>query len=165
MAVIKFKADQQQSLSGTLCGMIYRTRNGKTSVFTEPVPFMPKRPTEAQRLKYHKDCVVQDCTRQIQSLILARTDRSVAEMQRVADMHYNIRKTIFRWYDFYRQYFHSDSDLTKALVYYFRCKHLPPELLFQIEQAGVSDLPDGMFLPDLVEGKSEESREQTDTKP
>lgn len=159
MAVIKFKADQQQSLSGTLCGMIYRTRNGKTSVFTEPVPFMPKRPTEAQRLKYHKDCVVQDCTRQIQSLILARTDRSVTQMQRVADMHYNIRKTIIRWYDFYRQYFRSNSDLTKALVYYFRCKHLPPELLFQIEQAGVSDLPDGMFLPDLVEAKSIPSRD------
>lgn len=159
MAVIKFKADQQQSLSGTLCGMIYRTRNGKTTVFSEPAPFLPKRPTKAEQLKYYKDCVVQDCTRQIQSLILARTDRSVAEMQRVADMHYNIRKTIIRWYDFYRQYFRSNSDLTRALVYYFQCKRLPPELLFRVEQAGVSDLPDGMFLPDLVEGKSKVSRD------
>ena len=159
-ARIKFAPGQQQTLSGTLGGLVYRTyKNGIVTVHSEPEPFIPHKPTKEQVAKYRKDCVVQDCTRQIQSLILARTDRSVAEMQRVADMHYNIRKTIIRWYDFYRQYFRSNSDLTRALVYYFQCKRLPPELLFRVEQAGVSDLPDGMFLPDLVEGKSKVSRD------
>lgn len=165
MAVIKFKADQQQSLSGTLCGMIYRTRNGKTTVFTEPMPFMPKRPTEAQRLKYHKDCVVQDCTRQIQSLILARTDRSVAEMQRVADMHNAIRTTVTRWYEKYRPYFRTDTELSSAIVYYFRTKNLPPKLAL-FEDFPTDEIQiDNEKLWNLVEGKSEESREQTDTKP
>ena len=128
MANILFRPDQQQTLSGTLCGMIYRTRNGKTTVFTEPEPFLPIKHTSAQRLKYHKDCVVQDCVRQIQAHILARTDRSVAEMQRVADMHNAIRTTVTRWYDKYKPYFRTDSALTKAIVYYFRTKNLPPRL-------------------------------------
>ena len=129
MARITFK-NPNDHLSGTLCGLVYKNRNGKNFVYSQPEPVLPKRPTKEQRLKYRKDCVVQNCVSLIQSDMLDRRKLSIPEMQRVADMHNAIRTTVCRWYDYYRPYFKTDFALEKAIVYYYHTKNLPPELNF-----------------------------------
>ena len=134
MAVIKFKADQQQSLSGTLCGMIYRTfKDGRVTVFGEPAPVLPHKPTAAQLEKYRKERVVKECVSQIQSIILDQGERTVARMQQVADMHHPIQVAMRRWYDYYRPHFKDDRELVKAIVYYFKSKNLPPKLALNLD--------------------------------
>ena len=133
MARITFK-NPNDHLSGTLCGLVYKNRNGKNFVYSQPEPVLPKRPTKEQRLKYRKDCVVQNCVSLIQSDMLDRRKLSIPEMQRVADMHNAIRTTVCRWYDYYRPYFKTDFALEKAIVYYYHTKNLPPQLaLFEDE--------------------------------
>lgn len=158
MARVTFK-DPDNHLSGTLCGMVYRTRNGKTVVHAEPEPVLPKLPTPEQRLKYRKEYVVVNAVRMIQSHILAQTDRSVPQMQRVADMHNAIRTTVTRWYDYLRPHFASDVVLVGAIVYYFRCKHLPPRLqLFEDDLPMDKIQADCNNLWNLVEPLSSQSR-------
>ena len=133
-ARIKFAPGQQQTLSGTLGGLVYRTyKNGIVTVHSEPEPFIPHKPTKEQVAKYRKDCVVQDCVRLIQTELLNRTDRSVAEMQRVADMHHLIKTAMLRWYDYYRPHFKDDRKLTSAIIYYFKSKKMPLELALKLD--------------------------------
>ena len=158
MARVTF-TNSNDHLSGTLCGMVYRTRNGKTVVHAEQAPVLPKNPTPEQRQKYLKERAVVDSVRMIQTHILAQTDRSVTQMQRVADMHNAIRTTVSRWYDYLRPHFASSDVLTGAIVYYFRCKHLPPRLaLFEDELPMQKIQADCNNLWNLVEPLSSHPR-------
>lgn len=62
MAKIEFNPNQPiQALSGTVGKFTFRTVNGRTFLHTRPEPVLPKNPTPAQREKYKRQVVINQC--------------------------------------------------------------------------------------------------------
>ena len=56
-----------QSISGTIGNLTFRTRGGKTFVYSNLAPELPRRATRAQREQWLRRMVLEQCIRQIQS--------------------------------------------------------------------------------------------------
>ena len=125
MARVLFKQGEQQALSGTFCGMEYRTRNGKTYVHAQRLPELPKRPTAAQRAAYRRKIVLMLAVSEIQARIYRRAATSVARMQAVADMYHMIYQHCDERYDVWRPKFRSDEKMAQAMAFWFMTERYP----------------------------------------
>ena len=56
-----------KSISGTIGNLTFRTRGGKTFVYSNLAPELPRRATRAQREQWLRRMVLEQCIRQIQS--------------------------------------------------------------------------------------------------
>ena len=128
MARILFKQDEQQTLSGTFCGMVYRTRSGKTSASLQPEPFLEKNANAAQKAAYRRNCVLLRAVSQIQAAIYKKGAQSVARMQQIADMYHAIYQHCDERYEAWRHRFSSDDRLVQAIVYWYMSERYAPEL-------------------------------------
>lgn len=117
MARITFKQGEVQELHGTFCGLIYTLRGGRQFV-------------KAQKpATCIAGSIIQDCVKSIQSTMFSRTDKSVREMQRIADDYPAIKKACERMYkDFLPVFGAKFAKMQKAIVYWYCNKRLPPEL-------------------------------------
>ena len=128
MARVTFKKGEQQTLSGTFCGMMYRVTNGKTFVHAQREPILAKRPTAAQRATYKRKCVLQRAVSEIQSRIFRLVSPSVARMQAIADMYHAIYQHCDERYDAWRKKFKNDEKMVQAMVYWYMTERYTPEL-------------------------------------
>ena len=128
MARITFKQSEQQTLSGTFCGMIYRTRGGKTTATLQPAPFLPDNATAAQKAACRRTCVLQKAVCLIQSEIYKKGSQSVSRMQQIADMYHAIYQHCDERYTAWRNRFTSDDRLTQAIAYWYITERYPQSL-------------------------------------
>ena len=128
MAQVIFKQGQQQTLSGTFCGMVYRVRGGKTFVLTQASPSLPKKPTAAQRATYRRQCVLQMAVCEIQARIYRRAAGSVARMQAVANMYHAIYQHCDERYEEWKTRFSSVEKMAQAIAYWYMTERYAPTL-------------------------------------
>ena len=128
MARITFKQSEQQTLSGTFCGMIYRTRGGKTTATLQSAPFLPDNATAAQRAAHRRTCVLQKAVCRIQAEIYKTGEPSVARMQQIADLYHAIYQHCDERYTAWRAKFCSDDRLTQAIAYWYITERYPQSL-------------------------------------
>ena len=128
MARVIFKKGEQQTLSGTFCGMNYRVTNGKTFVYAQKEPTLPARATAAQKATYRRKCVLQRAVCEIQERIFRQESPSVARMQAIADMYHAIYQHCDERYEAWRHRFDSDSKLTDAIAYWYMTERYSPEV-------------------------------------
>ena len=135
MAIVTFKPGEVQQLHGTFDNMVYRFINGKQHVRKLSDPVLTNNPTKEQQDKYDKAVMVQNCVAQIQRFKLYQGFQTVERMQLIADEYPAIKKAVERMYDDFRKYFTgSRSKLHGAIIYWYTCKKLPPQLeLFRDE--------------------------------
>ena len=116
MASIKWN-EEGAELRGTLCGIVYKVVNGKQRAYVLPKP------------DNHKGATVHDCVRIIQRDALRRTAETVADRQRIADEYAAIKKAVERMYDDFLPVFRTNlGNLETAIIYWYECKRLPPQL-------------------------------------
>ena len=128
MAQVIFKQGQQQTLSGTFCGMVYRTRQGRTTAFFQAEPFLPAHPTAAQKAAYRRKCVLQAAVSLIQADIYKQGEPSVARMQQIANLYHAIYQHCDERYDEWRHRFTSDNRLAQAIAYWYITERYPLSL-------------------------------------
>ena len=128
MARITFKQSAKQTLSGTFCGMIYRTRGGKTTATLQSAPFIPDNATAAQKAAHRRTRVLQAAVCRIQAHIFKTGAPSVARMQQIADLYHAIYQHCDERYTAWRQRFSNDERLKQAIVYWYMTERYAPEL-------------------------------------
>lgn len=109
MAHIEFKEGQPiQALSGNLGSVAFRTRNGKTFMFTSPEPVLPKHPTRLQREQYRQRKIVNFCVKTIQS--------QIPDIQQALAMRNTIHERIKRLYKRLSPTIKSSPKLHRAIL-------------------------------------------------
>ena len=91
MAKITFNPNQPiQSLSGTLGCNTFRTRNGRTFMYRNIDPVLPKNPTPQQREKFRQQTIVDFC--------LSIVQKRISDIQEAMNMRKKLRDRIMRLY-------------------------------------------------------------------
>ena len=107
MARVVMKAGEA-GLSGTVGGMTFRTRNGKTVVHSKAKPLLPEKPTNKEKAKYKRATVIDQCVAMVQNRI-GDLREAIAERKK-------IRERLAYLYDKYAKETQSTSKLIQRIM-------------------------------------------------
>lgn len=115
MARVEFKKDSPiQSLSGTLGNLIFRTRNGKTSVFQRCEPELPENASRADRRRVKREKIVNDCVVILQN--------ELGDMVAAIEQRKKIRERIMYLYKKYEKEIKAPTKLQRRIMSEYRAK-------------------------------------------
>ena len=116
MAKVTFKEGQPiQSLSGSLGDMIFRTRNGQTFVHKRSYPALPKDATRAQKARYRRRMMIDECARILQD--------EYEDVVVAIDMRKKICDRLGRLYDQYSPELKAPTKLQRKIMSEYRSRY------------------------------------------
>ena len=115
MARVEFKENSPiQSLSGTLGDLVFRTRNGKTSVFQRYEPELPEQASRAERRRFKREQIVRDCVSILQN--------EMRDMVAAIEQRTKIRNRILYLYKKYEKEIKAPTKLQRKMMSEYRAK-------------------------------------------
>ena len=116
MARVKFKEGQPiQSLSGTLGNSVFRTRNGQTFVHERSYPELPKDATRAQKARYRRRMMINECVSILQD--------EIEDIAEAISMRKKITERIGYLYDKYVNKRKARTKLQRKIMGEYRAKY------------------------------------------
>ena len=117
MARVEFKSNSPvQSLSGTLGYLTYTTRYGRTFVHTAHQPTLPEHPTRAQKAKYKRDIMLNNCICILQD--------EMEDILLAIQLRPKMRERLKRLYNSYAPLIKAPTKLQKRIMTEYRARFL-----------------------------------------